>query len=473
MITNNKENVEFPENYHTLLDLSLQLEEKLAQKEAAGRLWLSEENGKYIFVSSGKPPKQLKGIETLIKSLNKAMMGLYQIVVDRRENTSKDSSEINNMGNVLKKLKKLTNFVQHQWNPSKEERLALYANKRIVNFGLKKKLSLQSVLSSEEQGIREVEIEIHKKFDGCSWFDNLAFGHESVTDFINANIENVDREGLLRIQAHRKILKDIKSHMDTNNFSTSNEEVFHFFEQRVKALKDPNSELVVHHADGSTSFGIPGGCIGHAVLYEIKKDSTGNYYFLLHNKGSGLERALHNQQVFQKDESKYRNTTIVFRIKENILNRDFFTKLLQTTDAINMHAAYDWLEQEIFEKPSSYFPVFSDDEDELQLMQSSLNSCFVKSIPLDNSEIIDLGIKLIDKNVYHSIQKYRTCGESCKTVAEKSMCDKKTRLKLKLFTIQKLVEFIEAQKSDSNDKDREGLLMLGKIRMESLTRKIA
>lgn len=70
----------------------------------------------------------------------------------------------------------------------------------------------------------------------------------------------------------------------------------------------------------------PGGCLGHSVLYEIKKNSESSYQFIVYNTGSGNQK---HWNLYQKEgEYKIDATYVLDEIKpEKILENEFLEQL--------------------------------------------------------------------------------------------------------------------------------------------------
>ena len=201
------------------------------------------------------------------------------------------------------------------------------------------------------------------------------------------------------------------------------------------------------HTKGYSCFTIPGGFLGHAVTYEFQRSVDGKYFFVIHNRGAGLNDAeIHGKTMMYNDVTYARTSVKIAVTKEQIENPDFLKRLVVAKElSSGMPAVYEDIRRFL----SCGFPP------ELQIEMSNLEKEFLKmmeklSHSSDNRSDAYLKLRqdlrktfrqLIHEDpAYHSIQVFGTCTESNLTGPEKAMASPKVRRKLKLFTIDCLAQ---------------------------------
>lgn len=321
----------------------------------------------------------------------------------------------------------------------------------LVNFAFKKRLHSNPV----------IEKQLHKAFDGSNIHVTLKQRKLFAESFLKENlIDSDDPEGILRILSHRKILNDIQS--------KGKERSPKVLLERIHELTNPGSKRVVHLEGGGSSFSIPGGWLRHSVTYEIKMVPDGKhhprYFFVIHNRGQGVEHKLHGNIQFRDSEGAvYRKTSLEIEVPLQALSEPFLKKLMQSTRATKNTPAYQCIEQFLLAKGGKIQQ--SPTEIRWYRLRNHIdhlkNHAFENRDPLLRRlyrEMKDCEKKLMHEDPrFHSIQMFGTCTESNATGPEKKMASPKARDQLKLYTIQKMT---------ANVKKR--MLMIGSYKKELL-----
>lgn len=326
--------------------------------------------------------------------------------------------------------------------------------KRAVNFALRSNVK---DLTPEE---RKKERELHQAIKGQpGTLTNLLEGYLEAQELQKTMKEPSpsDPEGLARIIKHRQILKEMGETIVLSlNPNTPRIEIF----KRIDELEKKDSDLVVHHADGSSSFSIPGGSSNHYILYEFKRDPQGNFYFIIHNRDSADE-TIHGPLEYQMNNKIYAKTSVAIKVDKNLIQDKFFIKtLLDSMNQDQMEKPYQSIKDHLLAKGAEI--QISSQEKELRnikermdkieeetrnrlgpanLQETLKGNALWMSLHSDYKKKFE---QLIENDPgFHSKQVYATCAESCLTGPEKSMATMKMRRQIKLYSIITLTAKLE------------------------------
>ena len=401
--------------------------------------------------------------------LLKNKMEMYEIakkaVVDLLQQKSDLVIAADDFIHISKKIKKLGKYA--------EMPLSLYlmpqspscqrVARRFLNFSAKKNMEHNSC----------VEKKLHEKYDGNTASDSLNMGCHYVEGYLKSLHLPVDADinGLKRIAENRRILKEI-SRFDAE---AAAKDIF----DRIQSLDDQHSNRVVQLQDGAT-FCISGGCKKHCVTYEVKRVGKA-YFFFIHNRGHGSkDTQLHGNLEIEKDGQSYIRSSVCIEVDKAHLSRQFFYDILQAEQSTTMALAYGFLKQYLLmTRVGGKVGAIVKTEEEIIVERLRDKLLHAEANFLSSGEIASLSASydkacdaVIKKNIFHSKQQYGTCTESNKTAPEESMCDKKTRKYLKLYTVHNLLaDLFFTRLQDKADK--KALMYLGDKRISHLHQRIA
>lgn len=298
----------------------------------------------------------------------------------------------------------------------------------LVNFAFKKKLFTDPI----------TEKQLHKAFDGSNSSVTLKQRKLFAESYQKNEILNSDDpEGIKRIVEHRRIVSEIQSKRKERSSKA--------LLKRIHDLTNPASNRVVHLKDGGASFSISGGWLSHSVTYEIKMIPDAHrqprYYFVIHNRGEGLNHKMHGKVCFLDSQGvEYRKTSLEIEVPLQALSESFLKKLISSNKALNRHAAYNCIQQYLLDKGG----VVQQSHAEKKWVQLHHQLAFNQSEGLRKRLRMEMKAcekKLIHEDPsFHSIQMFGTCTESNATGPEKKMASLRARDQLKLYTIQKMTE---------------------------------
>lgn len=324
---------------------------------------------------------------------------------------------------------------------------------RAVNFALRSNLK---GLSDYE---REKETALHKAIQGqYGSLTNLQEGYLEAQELQKKlKVAPPDPEGLARIVKHREILKDMGETIATSlNPNASVAEIF----KRIDELEKKDSDLVVHHADGSSSFSIPGGTSDHYVLYEFKRDAKGDHYFIIHNR-DGVDETIHGPLKYEMNNKIYAKTSVAIKVdKAQIQDKAFVRKILDSMDQDDIETPYQAIKDHLLAKGAAIR--ISAQESEVRHIKERMDTIEketrAKVEPGNLQRALEANdqwkslradyerrfVQLIDADPsFHSKQVYTSCAESCLTGPEKSMASKPMRRQIKLNSIVMLTSKLE------------------------------
>lgn len=211
----------------------------------------------------------------------------------------------------------------------------------------------------------------------------------------------------------------------------------------IAALDNPNSPLITRLDDGTTSFSFPGGFCGHYITYEVRKKDN-NYYFIIHNRGSGIQDSrLHGDVEIQSEHRTYMRTRVVIQVAREALNKEFFEYLNKAfLNDNNIEGAYNKIYSHLITDNNGQIVVSGADA-----LLERLAKANAKSLSAEvKKKVSDLILKLLPFcSNYHSIQLFGTCAESNLTEVERDMASPRVRRILKWFTINELCNLVANQ----------------------------
>ncbi|MBA3721557.1 MAG: hypothetical protein H0W88_04055 [Parachlamydiaceae bacterium] len=267
-----------------------------------------------------------------------------------------------------------------------------------------------------------------------------------------------DQEQLLVICKQRNLFCDYQDlfadiHSNPDEKNPAIKKITDKFIDNINELDNPDSSNVITLENGDRSFIFPGGWHKHYISYEIKKTKSGDYEFIIHNRGEKSDDTRFHSSFTQKIGDKtYARTRVPIRIsKESLQNRDFVTFLVQAkkNSSSSGTLVYDKLYKHLIEDGKGQI-ILSEEEKLINILRGIINPY---SLNKDDKTKIDVFIEDLihaDPN-FHSLQLFGTCGESNLTTTEKDRADNSIHRTLKFYTLAGFVEEIKRKYLNKKD----------------------
>ena len=230
-----------------------------------------------------------------------------------------------------------------------------YANRKYINFAYKKSKTSPGEIGKTD----DIQTHLHDLYDGQAGHESIQTRQKLIRSMLaQPSLESQERNELELIQKHRKNLEKVSKLA----ISGSTPKFVKGIQERIEALKNPNSKLVVSVPSippankPYTSFSIPGGCQKHLVSYEFRRDNaSGKNYFVIHNRGAGTDdEEFHGNILFPSlNGSIYGRTSVVIEVSEEALgNETFLTELTEARNEPDMLGAYGIIKKTSIEQLS-------------------------------------------------------------------------------------------------------------------------
>lgn len=399
-----------------------------------------------------------------------------------------------------------------QENTARNKAITLYTSLNLIgaNHRLKRLANFTTANSETEQSLRkyfnfsykssvpalkERERELNFRYGGTlssiSIKVRLIMAKEFVSHLQGSPEELKQIHTLLK---HRQLLHDLSAILENQPIELS----VPLIQSRIDALSDPESPHVVFVSGADkeyTSFSFPGGCFGfsptktHTILFECRLTKENNYFFVIHNRGEGLnDNDIHGPiAIISSTNKKYAKTSVPIRVsKAQILDRKFLTGLLfQLYGAENINDVYTFIKSHLALNTTKTIESAISLQEQTALEKKQTINMITKNIadiqkePIQTISQRDMLKKLAEEKIkarneyfylrlaliqsdnnYHSIQQFGTCVDSCLTGPEKQMASRTLHRKLKLFSIEALAQDLKSATlaSPQAEDDKELLL---------------
>lgn len=313
-----------------------------------------------------------------------------------------------------------------------------------------------------------------------------------------------DARQLEAICKQRQLLWELTVLIETNPIEESVTEI----QNRLVALSSDNAPCVVSVATAHgtySTFSFPGGCWGssgetaHFLLYEIRRDATDNYFFVIHDrdplKGGTCAEFQSGIAYLSQEGKKYKKTSFVIKTAlHTVIDKEFLTFLLVTKYmGQNIEEVYSGVKRYLQEATVAKFPlVVSRTEqqvidyrrqmislDKATEMIDAKNSEVLKQLGQQKMALRDARLLLEEQLMqedpsFHSLDIYGTTSESCLTGPEKLMASAQLRRIIKRDGVRSLAEALKnAQNlSPTLQEDKALLLEHSRWRLNQLETKI-
>lgn len=326
-----------------------------------------------------------------------------------------------------------------------------YFLKLLVVIGLKRVLNSDvEKLQKEFSGLEpcyyaKFQVALAKSFFEKAWTKIQAGG------LIKGVTTQQELEGIRCLIRHRENFFEYYQHLRPMHYYLyslqnpfkmgKNEDIFYtmqlhgwyaHIQKDIQSLSDPKSERVQHLGNNISYFVIPGGHIGHFCTYEFRKEND-NYYFLVHDKSRFNDiSVLHSLRLFTR-------TTISFQTtKEVLMDHEFLNFLFEANfksnegiDFVNYFAKNN---KGTLVETNKYRHIKD------QLSRVHLKTSWEKDVVFHK---IAADMKACSE--VNSVNVYGTCVSSNSIPPERQMAPLRTRLALRLFTLQTIVNQIKGE----------------------------
>jgi hypothetical protein len=314
-----------------------------------------------------------------------------------------------------------------------------------IGFGLKGMVFEERVSKAEVEGL-------HEAYHGLDVNFHLGFRALSASHLLQESAKSVplteeERKGLMRIAQHRNRLLHYSNQIEAQGRVLASSPLIKEIMENIDELDHPSPESfggkVVTLDDGTTTFSLPGGSQGHYVLFEIQKEGN-DYFFILHNRGEGMDARLHGTAEFEIKSKNYKRTSVRIKVSKEVLkNPNFFAQLLNAEKSKEMSSLYNLIYKTLIVEGKGQ--IIKSKAEELLEKLYFLSLVPVKSPEMAES-IEEMALNLLNQSEsFHSTQAYKTCVESNSTAPEKRMAPPSLQRLLKQFTLSALVERLKGQ----------------------------
>lgn len=241
-------------------------------------------------------------------------------------------------GKGVKNITRLQEWAQLQLEKLQASVFLIFHN---LSNRIAKRDYIRTYINFAAKGNQSFHSAWHTAYDGQDIFQSAQLRGELAQQFsekVKDQLTAEQRIDLDRLVKNREILAYFSKlfHVVANKFTYR--PFIEAVRSRIDELEKPGSDKVVHLKDGSTSFSIPGGYRdngkppqAHAITYEFKRDATGAYFFIIHNRGDGVKDVgMHGKQGFSLNGKEYRKTSVSIPVsKEQIQDKEFWKSLMQ------------------------------------------------------------------------------------------------------------------------------------------------
>ncbi len=300
--------------------------------------------------------------------------------------------------------------------------------KKFVNFAMKR--PIEGIDTAPQK-------RMHTDLDGQSKSRSLETNYLYAKEFLASlgGEDFNDFEGLNKIIEHRKSMRDLNRAAPWRRPK--------LYLKKVQALPE------------NSSFSFAGGCIGHYVTYEVRREKD-DYYFVVHNRGFGRDPKIHGTFKEKLDGKIYAKTSVSIRVKPELLDAKFFRRLeLSSMAYLDMAPAYNVIQKRLLEKGG-----------EIQISPQE------KAWEEQSNKSPEMASRMIKEDpAFHTTQSFGTCSESNLTGPEKELAKPETLKALKLFTILQLTDKISKSRWISKE-TKEEIAVYSRARRTKLEREI-